>query len=290
MRRVDVSPWATLVFEVMSQQTPIPRVEPIWLRWMQLWPTPSDLAVASAADVLVEWKHLGYPSRALRLRECAIAITRRPGGQVPASMDELLALPGIGPYTASALASFQFHARLPVLDTNVRRVITRIFKGKEFAPKASPSRQEIVHATSLLPELGVEAAQWNVALMEFGALHCTQRSPSCPTCPLVGDCAWARAGFPRSEVRPKGQAWKGTDRQARGKIMAALRALHVGKDQDLAPSTALPSVESLTLQEALATATLPGGSINQAQRVINGLLADGLISYDSETNAVTLPR
>ena len=139
MRADDVSPWGTLVFEVMSQQTPIPRVQPIWERWMSLWPTPADLAKASPAEVLVEWSHLGYPSRALRLRDCALSITRDFGGVLPSSYEALLALPGIGPYTASAIASFQFHQHIPVLDTNIRRVFARICDGVEFARRSTPS-------------------------------------------------------------------------------------------------------------------------------------------------------
>ena len=133
MRADDVSPWGTLVFEVMSQQTPIPRVQPIWERWMSLWPTPADLAKASPAEVLVEWSHLGYPSRALRLRDCALSITRDFRGVLPSTYEALLGLPGIGPYTASAIASFQFHQRIPVLDTNIRRVFARICDGVETA-------------------------------------------------------------------------------------------------------------------------------------------------------------
>ena len=201
MRADDVSPWGTLVFEVMSQQTPIPRVQPIWERWMSLWPTPADLAKASPAEVLVEWSHLlakaspaevlvewshlGYPSRALRLRDCALSITRDFGGVLPSSYEALLELPGIGPYTASAIASFQFHQRVPVLDTNIRRVFARICDGVEFARRSAPSRSEFAAAMEWLPEDGAECALWNVAIMEFGALVCTQRSPKCPALPQV---------------------------------------------------------------------------------------------------------
>ncbi|WP_084403042.1 A/G-specific adenine glycosylase [Schaalia suimastitidis] len=268
MRRPDVTPWATLVFEVMSQQTPILRVEPIWTVWMRRWPTPAALAQAASADVLVEWDRLGYPSRALRLRDCAAAIAARPGGEVPADYDELLSLPGIGPYTASALASFQFHQRRPVLDTNVRRVLSRVIGGKSAPPSAAPTKREIALATSVLPADGQAAARWNVAVMEFGALVCTSRTPQCDDCPLRQHCQWARTGFPVTHSPRRSQAWTGTDRQARGRVIEALRRRHRG-DASGAPT--------LTWQEALAEATLPGAEEAQAARVLEGLLADGLI-------------
>lgn len=274
MRADDVSPWGTLVFEVMSQQTPIPRVQPIWERWMSLWPTPADLAKASPAEVLVEWSHLGYPSRALRLRDCALSITRDFGGVLPSSYEALLELPGIGPYTASAIASFQFHQRVPVLDTNIRRVFARICDGVEFARRSAPSRLEFAAAMEWLPEDGAECALWNVAIMEFGALVCTQRSPKCEVCPLREDCAWAKAGFPPAEVRPRGQAWKGTDRQARGRVMAALRA----------------SPSGISIDEAAAAARLEGADPQQAPRVIEALIRDGLVAEEVATRHITLPR
>ncbi|MDC4233458.1 A/G-specific adenine glycosylase [Actinomyces sp. B33] len=319
MRRPDVAPWATLVFEVMSQQTPIPRVQPVWERWMRLWPEPADLAAASPADVLVEWGRLGYPSRALRLRDCAIAIAARPGGRVPADYEELLALPGIGPYTASALASFQFHARLPVLDTNVRRVLARVLDGAQFAPKSAPTRTETARAAALLPVDGADAARWNVAVMEFGALVCTQRSPSCDGCVLRGRCAWATAGFPEAPTRPRGQAWAGTDRQARGRVLAALRGLHEenrassvpparpseekgrsasppSQSSEAASATGLSRVPGpaagqpigLSREEALRAATLPDADPAQAPRVLASLVADGLVAEDP-AGLITLP-
>ncbi|WP_165217759.1 A/G-specific adenine glycosylase [Schaalia sp. ZJ1691] len=279
MRRDDVSPWGSVVFEVMSQQTPIPRVQPIWERWMMLWPTPADLAAADTSAVLVEWKTLGYPSRALRLKECAAAISARPGGQVPADIEALMSLPGIGPYTASAVASFQFHARVPVLDTNVRRVFARVLDGQEFASRGAPTKGEIARATHFLPEDGAACARWNVAIMEFGAITCTQRRPHCDSCPIRSACQWAHLGFPRAETRPKGQEWKGTDRQARGRVLAALRLLH--EDGQAHPS--------MTQAEALTAATLPGAPPDQAARVVDGLVRDGLLRHDPETLRYSLP-
>ena len=241
---------------------------------MSLWPTPADLAKASPAEVLVEWSHLGYPSRALRLRDCALSITRDFRGVLPSTYEALLGLPGIGPYTASAIASFQFHQRVPVLDTNIRRVFARICDGVEFARRSAPSRFEFAAAMEWLPEDGAECAVWNVAIMEFGALVCTQRSPKCAGCPLRKNCAWAGAGFPPAEVRPRGQAWKGTDRQARGRVMAALRASPLG----------------ISIDEAVAAARLEGADPQQAPRVIEALIRDGLVAEEVATRHITLPR
>lgn len=284
MRAPGTSPWGTLVGEVMSQQTPMPRVQPIWQRWMELWPTPQDLAAASPARVLVEWERLGYPSRALRLRECAIAIAKRPGGRVPADYEELCSLPGIGPYTASALMSFQFHARIAVLDTNIRRVLVRTVLGCERPSSSAPSKQERILADSLLPVEGAECARWNVAIMEFGALHCVQRSPACDSCPLVSSCRWFLAGKPASERRGRAQAWAGTDRQARGRVIALLRSLHRSPDEAGAED-ASPSVSRA---QALEAAALPGADADQAPRVLASLITDGLVVIQDE-NRIALP-
>src|SRR3954471_21891162 len=124
-RRPDVSPWAVLVSEVMLQQTPAARVIPAWQEWMQRWPTPADLAAQPAGEAVRAWGRLGYPRRALRLHAAAAAIVERFGGEVPESRAELLTLPGVGDYTAAAVASFAFGRREVVLDTNVRRVLAR---------------------------------------------------------------------------------------------------------------------------------------------------------------------
>ena len=276
MRAEGVSPWGTLVFEVMSQQTPIPRVQPLWEAWMARWPTPQDVAAARPGDVLVAWDRLGYPSRALRLQQCAAAVTQRPGGRVPADMDELQSLPGIGPYTASAVSSFAYHRRVAVLDTNVRRVLARALTGAEFAPRSTPGRAERERATALLPADGGDAARWNVALMELGALVCTQRSPRCTACPLAHDCVWLAAGRPSAEVRPRGQSWAGTDRQARGRVMSLLRAAHV-------------EGRSVTRAAALRAASLPGAEPAQASRVVATLVADGLAAVGQDGQRLSLP-
>ena len=278
MRAADVSDWGTLVFEIMSQQTPIARVQPIWLEWMQRWPTPEDVAAASSADIIVAWANLGYPSRALRLKACAAAIVEKHGGEVPLTLKELTLLPGVGTYTASALLAFRHGIRVPVLDTNVRRVLVRFLDGKELPPHTTPSKAETMRADALLPEHGHSAAEVSLSLMEFGALVCTQLSPSCDEGTISNNCAWALAGFPKDEKRPTPQPYAGTDRQARGRIMKALRAAH------------FEGTDGLTKRRVLDAARIDGGDRYQPTRVYRALLKDGMIVYNEDTKRVTLPR
>lgn len=278
MRAADVSDWGTLVFEIMSQQTPIARVQPIWLEWMERWPTPADVAAASSADIIVAWANLGYPSRALRLKACAAAIGEKHGGEVPLSLKELTLLPGVGTYTASALLAFRHGIRVPVLDTNVRRVLVRFLDGREFPPHTTPSKAETMRADAILPEDGHHAAEVSLSLMEFGALVCTQLSPSCDECTIHEHCAWTLAGYPKDEKRPTPQPYAGTDRQARGRIMKALRTAH------------FEGTDGLTKRKVLDAARIDGGDRYQPARVYRALLKDGMIVYNEDTKRVTLPR
>lgn len=278
MRAADVSDWGTLVFEIMSQQTPIARVQPIWLEWMERWPTPADVAAASSADIIVAWANLGYPSRALRLKACAAAIVEKHGGEVPLSLKELTLLPGVGIYTASALLAFRHGIRVPVLDTNVRRVLVRFLDGREFPPHTTPSKAETMRADAILPEDGHHAAEVSLSLMEFGALVCTQLSPSCDECTIHEHCAWALAGYPKDEKRPTPQPYAGTDRQARGRIMKALRTAH------------FEGTDGLTKRKVLDAARIDGGDRYQPARVYRALLKDGMIVYNEDTKRVMLPR
>ena len=222
-RRPDATAWAVLVSEVMLQQTPVARVLPVYQAWLARWPTPASLAAASAGDAVRAWGRLGYPRRALRLHETSRILAQRHGGEVPASVDALLALPGIGSYTAAAVASFAFGQRQAVLDTNVRRVLARLVNGQE-RPAASPSAAEVRLAESLLPAHPGQAARWSVAVMELGALVCTAARPGCAGCPVAGSCAWRLAGNPAaSDGRRPSQAYDGTDRQCRGRLLAVLR-------------------------------------------------------------------
>lgn len=225
-RSPSASAWSVMVSEFMLQQTPVARVLPVHAAWLTRWPTPAALAGESTGEAVRMWGRLGYPRRALRLHAAASAIVAEHGGEVPAAYGELLALPGIGDYTAAAIASFAFGQRHVVLDTNVRRVFARAVSGVEFPP-ASVTRAERDLATELLPADDSTAATWAVAVMELGALVCTARDPSCDACPVAGRCAWLAAGRPAHDGPPRrGQAWDGTDRQCRGRIMAVLRDAH----------------------------------------------------------------
>ena len=224
-RRPDAGPWAVLVSEIMLQQTPVSRVLPAYAAWLERWPTPTAHAAASPADAVRQWGRLGYPRRALRLHASARAITERHGGVVPGSLDALRALPGVGSYTAAAVASFAFGQRHAVLDTNVRRVLARLVRG-DVRPPPSPTAMEARMAESLLPAEPALAPRWSVAVMELGALICVAERPRCPECPVVGECAWHRAGQPAGDpdqARRPSQDYEGTDRQCRGRLLAVLR-------------------------------------------------------------------
>src|SRR5947209_8250110 len=181
-RNPDVTPWQILVSEFMLQQTPVPRVEPIWRDWVARWPTPSSTAAAGPADVVRAWGKLGYPRRAKRLHECAIVIARDHADVVPDDVETLLGLPGVGSYTARAVACFAYHKRVPVVDTNVRRVVARAVHGLADAGSPSTTRDH-ADVSALLPKDGT-APQFSVALMELGATVCAARTPRCGLCPL----------------------------------------------------------------------------------------------------------
>ena len=256
-RSPSATPWSVMVSEYMLQQTPVSRVLPVHAQWMERWPTPADLAAEPAGEAIRMWGRLGYPRRALRLLAAAVAITERYGGHVPADHDELRALPGVGDYTAAAVAVFAFGHRHPVLDTNVRRVLARVVTGAELPP-ASVTRAEHARAAAVLPLDDGDAATWSVGLMELGALVCTAGRPRCADCPLADRCAWRAAGYPAYDGPPRrGQAWAGTDRQCRGRLMAAVR------DAD-GPVTAERLVR--TWDEAY-----------QRTRCLAGLVEDGLL-------------
>lgn len=223
-RAADVSPWATLLIEVMAQQTQIERAGVAWAQWLERWPTPAHLAAAPQAEVLKAWGRLGYPRRALAIHAAATAIVERHGGEVPDDHEALLALPGVGHYTAAAVASFAYGMRVPVVDTNVRRVLARAVLGQ--AEAAAPSaRRDAETMNAILPADPAEARVTNAAVMELGALLCTPRSPGCDICPIRHVCAWRAAGYPvydgpRRAAQPR---FDGSDRQLRGRVMAILR-------------------------------------------------------------------
>lgn len=255
-RRPGTSAWGVLVSEVMSQQTPMSRVIGPWHEWMNRWPTPDDLAEEDSGEAVAAWGRLGYPRRALRLHSCAVAIATEHDGVVPNSYDELVALPGIGDYTASAVVSFAFGGRATVLDTNVRRLIARAESGIANCP-TSVTRAERVVADALVPDEDARAAKWAVASMELGALVCTARSPQCEVCPIRDSCRWVIDGRPDNAPARRGQPWKGTDRQCRGVIMDVVRN----------------SPHGVKVQMALSAWPQP----DQASKCLESLLDDGLV-------------
>ncbi len=254
--------WWVLVSEVMAQQTPVGRVVPFWERFVAQWPTPASLAVADLPDVLAAWKGLGYPRRARRLRQSARMIVDVHGGRVPEDLDDLVALPGVGAYTARAVQAFAFEIDVGPVDTNIARVLARR-GGRRLTPR------EAQHAADDFVPPGWS---WdhNQALMDLGALVC-RPDPRCTECPIRGDCAMGRgemeldpavgsAGVSRPQAR-----FEGSDRQARGVLLDALGvspvsrvevAALVGRDDHVAQSIVDGLIEDLLVVEAESTLTL----------------------------------
>ena len=256
-RRPGASAWSVMVSEFMLQQTPVARVLPVHEAWLDRWPTPADLADEEAGEAVRAWGRLGYPRRALRLHAAATTIRDQHGGEVPESYSELLALPGVGDYTAAAIAAFAHGQRQVVLDTNVRRVLARTLSGVEFpAPAVTRADREL--AGSVLPEDDASAATWSVAVMELGALVCTAVNPACPRCPVADLCAWQVAGRPAYDgPARKVQTYAGTDRQCRGRLLGVVR------DSDSA-------VLAGRLDHVWADGV-------QRERALKSLIADGLL-------------
>ncbi|WP_454793714.1 A/G-specific adenine glycosylase [Mycolicibacterium lutetiense] len=257
-RRPGVSAWQILVSEFMLQQTPVARVEPIWLAWIERWPTPSATAAAGSAEVLRAWGKLGYPRRAKRLHECAVVIAGEYGDEVPADVETLLTLPGIGAYTARAVACFAYSASVPVVDTNVRRVVTRVLHGQADAPARARDLDDVA---ALLPA-DTTAPTFSAALMELGATVCTARAPQCGGCPL-NQCRWRTAGYPAGTIAKRVQRYAGTDRQVRGKLLDVLR------------DSSSP-VTRAQLDVAWLTDTA------QRDRALDSLLVDGLVEQTAD--------
>jgi A/G-specific adenine glycosylase len=223
-----------LVSEFMLQQTPVARVLPVWHEWLARWPAPADLAAEPPGEAVRAWGRLGYPRRALRLHRAAQQVVERHGGEVPDDVVALRALDGVGHYTATAVSTFAFGHRHAVVDTNVRRVLARAVEGRALpAPTLTAAEQRL--ATDLVPADRDTAARWAIAVMELGALVCTARAPRCGDCPVADRCAWRRAGAPAYDgPTRRGQAWAGTDRQVRGRLLAVLReARHPVSDREL---------------------------------------------------------
>ena len=248
----NTSPWGVMISEFMLQQTPVKRVLPKWHEWIDRWPTPADLAASKKSEAIHAWGRLGYPRRAIRLHESAGVIADKFENQVPRSLEDLRTLPGVGEYTAAAIASFAYGESALVMDINIRRFFARAIDGIE-SPTTSPSQIERRLRTELIPRDG---ALWAAATMELGALVCTARTPLCDQCPVMKICAWRAAGYPKSEIVKKSQAWAGTDRQCRGLIVQHLR------EHKSATKSALLKLWSDT---------------DQSERALKSLIADHLI-------------
>nr|WP_246286327.1 A/G-specific adenine glycosylase [Microbacterium pseudoresistens] len=260
--------WGVLVSETMLQQTPVTRVIPHLAAWLERWPTPAALAAATPAEVVHQWANLGYPRRALWLHRAAGSIVAEHGGRIPRDVDALLALPGVGEYTARAVAVFAFGDRHPVVDTNTRRVIARVVHGRE--QPHPPARRDLDEMAELLPDDDQDAAAVNAAMMELGATVCGARSADCAHCPLAAECAWHRNGHPAGEDRRRRQArYEGSDRQARGAVLRALRAA---------------SAHALPVDAVLAD--WPDAA--QRDRAIQSLVDDGLV--EAFAHELRLPR
>lgn len=268
-RRDGFTPWGALVSEFMLQQTPVARVLPRLGEWLERWPTPAALAESSPADAVRAWQNLGYPRRALWLHSCAVTIVAKHNGEVPSDVDALLRLPGVGPYTARAIAVFAFRAHEPVVDTNIRRVIARAVHGESDQGPPATTR-DLADMAALLPTPD-ESPEFNAGMMELGALVCTSRNPSCDECPLRKSCAWRAAGYPPSDSprrRPQSK-YEGSDRQARGAVLKVLR--------ERSDSVSRTSLTSVWADRA------------QLDRAILTLLDDGLVVAHGDGDAISLP-
>ncbi|MCS0500752.1 A/G-specific adenine glycosylase [Protaetiibacter mangrovi] len=250
--------WGVLVSEFMLQQTPVARVIPRLAEWLARWPAPADLAAVPAGEAVRAWDRLGYPRRALNLHAASVAITERHGGIVPSDVDALLALPGVGPYTARAVAAFAYGIRVPVVDVNVRRVLARAVRGVG-EPGPARTNEELAVMETLLPADPERARLANAGVMELGQTVCTARTPDCARCPLVDHCAWRDAGYPAytGPAAPRQKPYAGSDREVRGRILRELRA------------------SELPVPAARIAGLWPDDA--QRDRSLAGLLADGLV-------------
>ncbi len=257
--------WGVLVSEIMLQQTPVQRVLPVYNEWMKRWPTPARLAQATPAEVITAWGRLGYPRRALRLHECAKVITTQLNGEIPETESELRKLPGIGEYTAAAMVAFAFEGSSLVLDINIRRLFSRLYRGEE-APTAAPTKSERVEYMQYVPKKN--AHLWAASTMELGALICTAKNPLCGRCPVADQCQWRSLDYPATDRIKRTQTWHGTDRQCRGRIVQALRDNAQLKKSELHLLWDVPS---------------------QVEKAILTLLDDGLIE-ERRKNTYSLPH
>ncbi len=218
-----------LVCEVMAQQTQVARVAQRWAPFLERFPTPAACAASPVAEVLRWWSGLGYNRRALALHRCATEVVVHHGGSLPSDVDALLALPGIGPYTARAVAAFAFELDHGIVDTNTARVLARWEGQRLSARRAQEAADRAVPPGA--------AWAWNQAMLDLGATVCTRRSPRCEACPVTAGCAWRQAGNPAPDpaegsagVSAGQPRFAGSDRQGAGRLVEALRAGPVAAD------------------------------------------------------------
>lgn len=265
----QTDPWGVMVSEFMLQQTPVTRVLPAWQTWMHLWPSPADLAQATPADAIRMWANLGYPRRAIRLHATAVVLAEQHNNQVPHIYEQLIALPGVGDYTANAILAFAFNQPTVVVDINVRRVLARAWLGNAH-PANSYSAVERQLARSLVPQNPDLAPLWAAASMELGALICTATNPACEQCPIRKECIWFTSGQPNNATKPKTQAkYEGSDRQERGRILRELRQAH----------------SPVTVDDLKKGAR----DVDQCERALASLLGDSLI-IDAAPGLISLPE
>jgi len=263
-------PYAILVSEIMLQQTQVARVIPMYRSFLKRFPTLASLAKAPLGDVLRAWSGLGYNGRARRLWECARSAIAAHKGRLPRDAAELALLPGIGRYTAGAVASFAFDARVAVVDTNVRRVLGRAIDGADDATE----RRAWELAELALPKRG--AAEWNQALMDVGALFC-RPVPKCGACPARNACRatpLALGGRARTRTRPRQPRFDGSRRFFRGRIVAALAN---------APALSLLELGE-QVKDGFEKSDLPW-----LEDLLSGLQSDGLVAVDRSRRTVRLP-
>ena len=252
-RREGIGPYAILVSEVMLQQTQAARVAAAFDAFLRRFPTVSSLAAAAPADVLRAWSGLGYHRRAVALHEAARTIVRVHGGEVPGDPGALQQLPGVGPYTASAVAAIAFGRPVVAMDVNVRRVASRVVLGREPEERDGP---RIAAAARVLLDRR-DPATWNQAMMDLGREVC-RPTPRCDVCPLEPWCRFRSAGRPRrSAVAPKQSPFEGSNRQVRGRIVAVLRER---------PSAGL-----------LGLAAATGFGADRVGSAVTGLVRDGIV-------------
>lgn len=263
-------PWAVLVSELMLQQTQVPRVAERWPGFVERFPTATACATAPVGDVVRAWAGLGYNRRAVNLHRCATLVVERHGGELPDALDALLALPGIGPYTARAVLAFAHGRDAGLVDTTAGRFLARAVAGRPLSTAEAQATADVMVA----PGAGWA---WGSAVFDVAALVCTRRAPRCGACPLVRSCAWATAGWAAPDpvtgsagVSGGQSPFAGSDRQGRGALVAALRAGPVPKG-------------------AVAAACGWPADGARAGRIAAGLVADGLAVADPLTGTLHLP-